>query len=146
MLKVLMIDDNIADIFLMRKAFEDLSGDVYFEGVEAAEEALAYLGNRVAQADFPNLLIVDVNLVGNSGHDVVNMIRSDQCFGLIPVIAFSGSIVSADVAKMYAAGVNAYVEKRTGFDSFKTIAKSLFDFWGNVAQLPPIAEPGCSFE
>jgi two-component system, chemotaxis family, response regulator Rcp1 len=54
----------------------------------------------------------------------------------IPVIIFSTSQLSQDVSRSYELGANCYVSKPGNLDDFRSVVRSIEDFWFGSASLP----------
>lgn len=135
MFNVLMVDDNDADLFLMKKAFKEMP-QANITGKSTPEDALAFIREKLESVEAIDLVIADINLGGSSGDSLLLQIRSDSVLKTLPVIAFSGSNASADVVKMYSSGANAYVVKPVGYEAQLAFVNSLCCFWGDTVELP----------
>jgi PleD family two-component response regulator len=77
---------------------------------EAVLETLAGITDADADA-WPSVLIVDLNLPGIDGCELVRRLRASETTRSIPVFVLSGSDRQADIDRCYAAGANAYLTK-----------------------------------
>jgi two-component system, chemotaxis family, response regulator Rcp1 len=114
--RILVIEDNPADVQLLRYLFElDPEWNTEFVVVEDGEEAINYLLNR--DTPKPDLVILDLNLPKRDGIDVLRTIRdSDRLHGL-RVAVFSSFPETAIKAKIGDASLkaDAYIHKPMGF-------------------------------
>ena len=133
-MRILLVDDNQADVLLMREALRqaeihhpvDVAGD--------GEQALARL--RDTEAPAPDLMLLDLNLPRVDGREVLAQVKSDPELRSLPVIVLSTSSAPPDIEFAYAKGANAYVRKPLGMDRLVEAAKSIRDFWLGNATLP----------
>lgn len=130
MTDVLYIEDNAneADVFtrLMRKKLQSIEYKIAFSGAEI----LQYL-HESANADdcLPRLILMDINMNGMNGFDVIRELRNNSRTQLVPIIAFSTSDSPSDVKKAYQLGVNAYLIKPGGYQSTGELLERTFAFW-----------------
>jgi CheY-like chemotaxis protein len=130
MTDVLYIEDNAneADVFtrLMRKKMQSID----FKIAESGTETLRYLyGSGEAALSPPRLILMDINLNGMNGFDIIKQIRDDVRTRLVPIIAYSTSDSPADIRRAYQLGVNAYLVKPGGYQSTGDLLERTFAFW-----------------
>ncbi|BAE50235.1 CheY-like receiver [Paramagnetospirillum magneticum AMB-1] len=90
-----------------------------------------------AQAPRPDLILLDLNLPGRNGHEILEDIRADAALSSIPVVILSTSGADRDIKKAYALGASSYVSKPMDVEAFTAAIHSIEDFWFGTAQLPP---------
>jgi len=61
---ILQIDDNAADIELLRTALEESDWDVRFTGLDDVAKGRSYLMEQAGLKSLPNLILVDQSLAG----------------------------------------------------------------------------------
>lgn len=137
--EVLLVEDNSADIELTRRAFDKSSHDVNFDFVTNGEDCLNRLKRQTGYVDAPrpDLILLDVNMPGMSGHEVLEKIRADEELQTIPVVMLSTSQNATDVERSYRLSCNSYVTKPIGFHELQRLINELNDYWFNVVALPP---------
>ena len=135
--EILIVEDNPGDVRLTREAFKAVGTDVSFSVVENGVAALAFLHRRgrYADAPCPHLVLLDLNMNGASGWDVLRDIKADCALKRIPVIVLSGSRDSEDVQRAYGLYANCYIAKPDDFDGYVTLARWLDAFWRLTADL-----------
>ncbi len=137
-MRILMVEDNPGDAFLMRQAFTE-AGLRYTMTVAAnGDDALRMLlGNgKYAREPRPDLILLDLNLPGKSGHDVLRDIKENPAVQALPVIVFSSSEAEADMTLAYDLHANCYIRKPTGLAETLCLANSISTFWFSTARLP----------
>ncbi|MCA1990581.1 MAG: response regulator [Coleofasciculus sp. S288] len=137
--EVLLIEDDPGDVDLTQTALAKSKLNINLRVVNDGEEALAYLHREGQYADVvrPNLIVLDLNLPGLSGREVLSTIKSDECFNSIPVVILTTSDAEIDILESYKLGANCYVTKPIGLKQFAKIVNSIEEFWFTVVQLPP---------
>jgi CheY-like chemotaxis protein len=81
-------------------------------------------------------VLVDLNLPGVDGFEVLDHIKTDAFLRTIPVIVLTSSMSSEDVRKAYERHANAYIVKRFNLEELETVFRCLGEFWFEVAALP----------
>jgi two-component system, chemotaxis family, response regulator Rcp1 len=134
--RVLLVEDSAGGAQLMRIAFgerlPDATLEVFADG-ELALEALA--SGRLADWD---LVLLDLNLPGVKGHDVLAAVRADgnERVRRMPVVVLSHSEVEADVHRSYDLGANSHIAKPHSLDALFEIVETLGRYWLSVVSLP----------
>jgi len=136
--RVLLVEDNEADVRLTREALREAGEDVRLSAVGDGEQALAYLRREAgfAEAPRPDLVLLDLNLPRKNGLEVLDELRADERLAAIPVIVLTSSAARADVEAAYTRGANAFVVKPLELDAFMDLIGAIRGFWLEVAQLP----------
>jgi len=101
---VLVVEDND----LNRKLFCDLlrAHDYVAEPVADGREALA-----AAQAQSPDLIIMDIQMPHVSGLDLISALKSDDTLKAIPIMAVTAYAAKGDEERIREAGAESYVSK-----------------------------------
>jgi len=133
-MEILLVEDDPGDALLTVKALRSCSTRVGIHTVPTAEEALEWLNDE--DESTPDLLLLDLNLPGMSGSDLLLEIKTHYEMRRIPVIILSSSRAQDDVLTAYNRHCNAYVEKPSDPAAFEEFAKSINDFWFNTSLLP----------
>lgn len=136
--EVLLIEDDMGDVELTEAALAKSKLKINLNVVNDGEEALAYLRQEGQYTDAvrPNLIVLDLNLPGLSGLEILSAIKSDQHIKSIPVVILTTSDANTDISRSYELGVNCYITKPIGLKEFVKIVNSIEDFWFTVVQLP----------
>lgn len=139
---LLIVDDNPADISLAKEGLAAASYSGEIESVGDGLEALAFL-NRIgnfANADKPDLVMLDLNLPKRDGLAVLAAMKAGPELRRIPVVIFSSSQLGRDIARSYELGANCYISKPGNLRDYFSTMRSLEQFWFGSASLPPRAE------
>jgi CheY-like chemotaxis protein len=135
---ILLVEDNPGDARLMQEALAEARVRNRLHVVADGVEALAYLRRQdpFPSAVRPDLILLDLNLPGKDGRDVLAEIKRDQDLRRIPVVILTSSQAAADIARAYDLHANAYVTKPLDVEQFITVVKSIEDFWLTIVKLP----------
>ena len=133
-MNVLLVEDNPADARLVREAVSEATVAAVLTWAATGEAALDRL--RDAAIPRPDLVLLDLNLPGTLGTEVLAAIKSDPRLLTIPVVVLSSSRARRDVADVYRLHANAYVAKPDGYDDALSLFAALGRFWMEAAVLP----------
>lgn len=135
---ILMVEDNPADIELMKEALQESKILTKIFIASDGVEALQFLSQegKYEKAARPDLVILDLNLPKKDGREVLEQMKNDPYLKSIPVVILSSSDSDTDIIKSYNLGANCYVTKPIGLEQFLTIIQSIGDFWFSVVKLP----------
>ena len=105
------------------------------------DEALAFLsGDRTEENDtlpgLPDLILLDLNLPGTDGRDVLRYVKQDKDLKVIPVVVFTTSSDPKDVDACYQSGANSYLLKPMNIDHLKRSVCLLLNYWFEITVLP----------
>jgi len=137
---ILLIEDNSGDIRLICDALEKTYIKPGFSNVKNGVSAMQFLRREAPFEDAPRprIIMLDLNLPGMDGRDLLKRIKSDAALALIPVIVFSGSDAPKDILACYGAGANCYIVKPRDLPGFTETIHKLADFWLRQVTLPPV--------
>jgi CheY-like chemotaxis protein len=139
---ILLVEDNPADIKITQRALKESGAPVELLVVRDGQEAVDYLlrqGRHVGDDGWrsPDLILLDLNLPGMTGREVLERIRHTPALRTVPVIVLTTSRRQEDVHDMYAAGANTYIEKPQDFGRFVEVLRTIERYWLDTALLPP---------
>ena len=102
--RILVVDDQEDN----RRILRDLLTNSGFEVIEAVtgEE-----GVTLAEAQTPDLILMDIQLPGIDGYEATRQIKAKPALRTTPLIVVTSYALSGDDAKAFAAGANGYVSK-----------------------------------
>lgn len=137
--RVLLVEDNPGDVELTRLAFEEAGVVCELTVAETGERALELLATSAEAGDNyrPDLILLDLNLPGMNGNEVLRNVKSDNGLKRIPVIAISSSAAATDVLESYNLHVNSYIQKPMDMAGFVKIVQVIGEFWLTMTVQPP---------
>ncbi len=135
---ILLVEDDLGDAGLVRIALRRGRYPVTLHHVKNGNEALAFL--RRIGADFqtaprPSLILLDLNLPGRSGHEILEELKADRSLRGIPVVVLSTSEAERDIAKAYSLGANSFMSKPMDVEDFTRAIHGLQDYWLRLVRL-----------
>ncbi|NNE93185.1 MAG: response regulator [Verrucomicrobiales bacterium] len=135
-MNVLVVEDNPAEARLTEEAFAEVGDDFCLTHVDTGEEALQVLHHQhtYRNAARPDLVLLDLNLPGKDGREVLKEIKSSEELRSIPVIVVSNSNAPEDIRRVYGLNGNCYLVKPGDVDEFFEMIRKLIDFWWLMAR------------
>lgn len=131
-MNILIVEDNAADRRVLKKAFAaSCEEDITLHEVENAEEALKFVSH---QGDYTgsaglDLILLDLNLPGTHGRDVLRKLKTDPGTKNIPVIILTSSTFHGDICESYKLNANCYINKPMRYGELLKLVKLICDFW-----------------
>lgn len=119
-LEVLYIEDNTTNIRLMRQIAERFE----MINLDIADEP--FTGVFKARQKQPDLIILDINLPGMDGFEVLSVLKADPRTQAIPVIALSANAMPHDIERGKEADFVDYLTKPIQLDQFVATLNELF--------------------
>ncbi|MFN3322519.1 MAG: response regulator [Bryobacteraceae bacterium] len=140
-LEILLVEDSPSDARLMMEALRQTSAISKLHLTSSGEEALSFLRRKgvFEGAVRPDIILLDLNLPGKDGRDVLAEIKADPELKSIPVAVLTTSQSEADVVKAYMLHANCYINKPLDLDEFTRVVGSFEEFWLRTATLPTSA-------
>jgi two-component system, chemotaxis family, response regulator Rcp1 len=128
---ILLVEDNEGDIILTTEAFKDMQLENKISIVRDGEEALRFLKKQGehAGATTPQLVLMDINLPGIDGKQLLNIIKSDDELKEIPVVMLTCSDKDADISDCYDKQVNWYITKPIDYDKYTKVMHEIEAFY-----------------
>jgi CheY-like chemotaxis protein len=115
---IFLVEDNPADILLLQEALKAKNVSSNLETYQTGESALAELSTRVEENSLPDLVVLDWNLPGINGADVLHTIRQWRQFDQTPVAVLTSSGSPRDRSQALHLGADRYIQKPMTFDEF----------------------------
>ncbi len=138
-MEILLIEDNPADARLVQEALADGDVQARLRWLASGEEALNYLRHNGEYANTrtsPDLVLLDLNLPGLNGHEVLAAIKSDPALLRLPVVVLTSSANPTDVQAAYGLHANAYLIKPLDYSDFLALVAQIRSYWLSAVLLP----------
>jgi CheY-like chemotaxis protein len=119
-IELLIVDDNAAETLLLLYALEECSRPVKFQFAKNGTEGLRILSERTF-----DLMILDLNLPGLSGYDVLEQCDPHR----LPVVVFSVSSNPVDAQRAMELGAREFVHKPVGIEPYKAAVLGMIERW-----------------
>ena len=138
---ILVVEDSSEDWMIMQRAFRQSNLKNRIVRIEDGDAALDYVNHEGAYADpfespRPGLILLDLNLPGTDGREVLAAIKTNPATSSIPVVVLTTSKDPRDVESCYSLGANSYIAKPVSVERFLTALVKLENYWFEVSVLP----------
>jgi len=136
--EILIVEDNVADVELMRELFSEskLANNVSVVNDGDAAMDFLYRQGRFAAAPRPDLILLDLGLPRKTGFEVLAEIKADPALRAIPVIILTSSSEESDILKCYNLHANSFISKPFHLLDFYNVLKVIEEFWFEIVKLP----------
>ncbi len=136
--RILLVEDDPDDVLLTRTVlgragFAD--GLVDVGDGDAALRVLRGEGEFAGQPA-PHIVMLDLNLPGRHGLDVLREIKEDPQLAEIPVVVVSTSDDPVDIAGAYQGHASSYVTKPVSLNDYEAVIQAIDRYWSEIATPP----------
>ncbi|MBE9182623.1 response regulator [Oculatella sp. LEGE 06141] len=141
MQSLLVVEDSNEDFEALQRLLGRSRLTIPIQRCVNGEQALAFLYRTGSYEDRqrsprPGLIVLDLNLPGTDGREVLRRIKQDKALKKIPIVIFTTSNNPQDIEDCYQYGVNSYIVKPINFTQLKRDIQILVDYWFEVTTLP----------
>lgn len=138
---ILLVEDNEDDYEATLRSLKRNHFINPIHWCRSGQEALNYLHHKGQYADtkytpLPDLILLDLNMPGIDGRQVLERIKRDDDLKQIPVVILTTSSDSKDVDQCYSMGASTYIQKPVSFEGLTEAIRTMKDYWFGVALLP----------
>ncbi len=140
---VLLVEDDLNDIFLVKRAFKMARVQNPLQVVTDGQDAISYLRGEGKYSDretysLPKLMVMDIKMPRKDGFEVLDWIKQDPLLRRIPVIIVSSSDNPSDINHAYELGANAYMVKPVNYRAVEHLFLSITQYWGLECAKPEL--------
>ncbi|MGA2705898.1 MAG: response regulator [Isosphaeraceae bacterium] len=137
-IEILMVEDNPGDVDLTHEGLAESKLHNNLHAVGDGQEAMAFLRREgeYANMPLPDLILLDLNLPGKDGREVLAEIKADEGLKHIPVVILTSSQDEEDILRSYRQHANCYISKPVRLAEFVKVVKSIESFWFTIVALP----------
>lgn len=138
---ILVIEDSPEDFEVLVRAFNKAEILLPLYRCRDGADALDFLFHKGRYTDDPYairpaIILLDLNMPGTDGYEVLKEIKSNRALFLTPVIVLSTSKSENDVKKSYEMGANSYIQKPVDMEGYVRMAKMIKTYWFECSVLP----------
>lgn len=126
---VLCVEDNEDFLRFLSHSFDRLKKPVKYAMKKTGQEALQALDGDFALGAMPKLILLDLNLPGLSGFDVLKEIRANARWRHVPVVVLTSSSDPRDMELAHMMGANAFLSKPSTLAELRQILEKTCDYW-----------------
>jgi CheY-like chemotaxis protein len=138
--EVLLVEDNPADVELIRQGFLECDVSCNLNVVGDGREAWEFLHRQgpYLQAPRPSLILLDLNLPRMNGREFLAECKEEDSLKVIPVIVLTTLAADSDIRESYRLHANAFVQKPLDFDEFLDVVRNIGAHWFHLVKLPTV--------
>ena len=136
---LLYVEDDPGDVALTQEVLQEAKIRVNLHIVNDGYTALKFLRkeDEYKEAARPDLVLLDLNLPGMNGRELLFEIKKDERLKSIPVVILTTSDADEDIIKTYTLGASCYVTKPVGLQEFSKMVERIENFWFTIVKFPP---------
>ena len=138
---ILVVEDSDADYEAIGRALRLAHHDVDVVRAVTTDEALDYLADSRAMDRLPAIALLDLNLPGADGREVLSQVKLTEHLRQLPIVVFSTASSEEIVADCYRRGAAGYLVKPLDYEALTKLIASLVDYWLDSVRLPTSKEP-----
>lgn len=137
---ILVVEDSDLDFVCLQKIMTKLSvtNPIYrcTDGDEAIDFLCSQKNDDSNSLSLPAIILLDLNLPGTNGKEVLRKIKQDERLKTIPIVIFTTSADPQDINYCYEYGANSYMLKPMDLNNLKKTIQVFVDNWLEVSVLP----------
>lgn len=137
---LLIVEDSDEDFEVLQIFMEDMAVENPIYRCTTGDKALDFLyqpsGEAAAANVRPSMILLDLNLPGTDGKEVLVRLKQDQRFCEIPIVIFTTNADPSVVKFCYRKGANGYLLKPVETDRFEKAIQAFVRYWLDT-NIPP---------
>ncbi|MCC5663278.1 response regulator [Nostoc sp. CHAB 5784] len=143
---LLVVEDSNEDFRMLQRLMRRMSVQNPIHRCTNGDEVLDFLyqlgsealrNSKVALR--PSVILLDLNLPGIDGRDILERLKQDKSFKEIPIVVFTTSSNPKDIELCYQKGANGYLVKPMDAQELKKTIQAFVDYWLE-ANMPPVLD------
>jgi CheY-like chemotaxis protein len=138
---LLIIEDSDEDFVAFERILLQSQINCRLYRFTNGDDALYFLLHKGEYTDSqhaprPSLILLDVDLPGTDGKEILKRLKQDTALRSIPTIALSSNNNPKEIKTLYQLGANSYILTPINTEKFKTTMLLLLEYWFIVSALP----------
>jgi CheY-like chemotaxis protein len=131
---ILIVDDDPNDCTFIESAFRAIGVTDPIHVAQGGQEAISYMlgagkyGDRRVYA-YPTFITVDLKMPGKDGFAVLEFLKENSEWGIIPTVVLTSSRDPDDIKRAYVLGASSYHVKPSSIAALRQQVKVLHDYW-----------------
>ncbi|MEM6502838.1 MAG: response regulator [Cyanobacteria bacterium P01_C01_bin.89] len=139
--QLFVVEDNDQDFLALERIIKEKTQNVVIRRFEDGDEALDWVEEAKIQSGstsyfYPALVLLDLNLPGTNGREVLEVLKHDRDWHQVPVVIFTTSQKPDDIEYCYENGANSYLVKPLGFEQLRETVQAFLEYWLTTNVLP----------
>jgi CheY-like chemotaxis protein len=143
---IMIVDDNPNDLLFIEKAFRGIGMKDPIHKISGGREAISYMMGEGKYSDrntyvYPTFITLDLKMPGTDGFAVLEHLKKNPEWAIIPTVILSSSRDLDDIKKAYMLGASSYHVKPNSFDALRQQLKVLHAYW-MTCEVPEVDSTG----
>ena len=131
---IMVVDDDPSDLILIENSFRAIGVKDPIHMINGGREAIAYIAGEGKFSDralyaYPTFITTDLKMPGTDGFAVLELLRDNPEWAVIPTVVLTSSRDPDDIKKSYMLGASSYHVKPSSLDDLRRQLKVLHDYW-----------------
>jgi DNA-binding response OmpR family regulator len=123
-LDILLIEDDIDDVDLLKEALDDNNVDYKMEVIMEGDKVRSYLNTSM---NLPEIIVMDLNLPKTDGKEILQEMKSLTTLINIPIVVLTTSSSHEDMEYCYKMGISKFITKPSTIEGWNTTIESILD-------------------
>jgi PAS domain S-box-containing protein len=143
---IMVVDDDPGDLMLIERAFRSIGVKDPIHTINGGLEAIAYMMGEGKYSDrsvyaYPTFITTDLKMPGADGFAVLEHLKNNPEWAVIPTVVLTGSADLDDIKKAYMLGASSYHVKPSAPDGLRHILRALHTYW-LTCEVPEVDSTG----
>jgi CheY-like chemotaxis protein len=127
---IFIVDDDPDDRQIILDAFIENDFNIDYVFIENGDQLIETLTTLPAD-QHPSLILLDLNMPGMMGLQVLKELKANKAWKPIPVIVLTTSTLEKDRESSYELGASCFLRKPVAFDELASMTASIVNLWFN---------------
>lgn len=141
---LLVVEDSDEDFEVLQLFMEEMAVTNPIHRFTTGDKALDFLyqakGEDSSKGIRPSMILLDLNLPGTDGREILERLKQDDQFREIPIVIFTTNSDPRDIKFCYQKGANGYLIKPVKTEQFEKAIQAFVDYWLNTNTPPDWVE------
>jgi CheY-like chemotaxis protein/DNA-binding XRE family transcriptional regulator len=136
--RVLLVEDNPADVILFKKAMNECEDSVEVHTLHDADSTMDFLQNHETKFNqpLPDIIMLDLSLPRAGGLEMLKSIKKHPGLLGLPVVILTNSISMSDMLEAYKHGAAGFIQKSVDLSEYMGSMATVVKYWSKVVALP----------
>ncbi len=131
---IFIVDDDPDDRQIILDAFLENDFNIDYVFIENGDQLIETL-NTSTPDQYPSLILLDLNMPGMMGLQVLKVLKNNKNWKPIPVVVLTTSTLDRDREASYEMGASCFLRKPVAFDELTTMTSSIVNLWFNEKKI-----------
>ncbi|RYY22632.1 MAG: response regulator [Chitinophagaceae bacterium] len=131
---IFIVDDDPDDRQIILDAFLENDFNIDYVFIENGDQLIETL-NTSTPDQYPSLILLDLNMPGMMGLQVLKVLKNNKNWKPIPVVVLTTSTLDRDREASYEMGASCFLRKPVAFDDLTTMTTSIVNLWFNEKKI-----------